>query len=88
MSFKFEKLEVWKEAQKFATLVYRKTVKFPVKEKYGLTSQIRRAAVSVSLNIAEGSDRKSDKDFTRYLRIAIGSLNEVVTIIYVANYDT
>ena len=58
-------------------LAYRVTARFPDAEKYGVVSQLRRAATSVPTNIAEGAGRKSDKDFARFLRIAIGSTNEV-----------
>lgn len=84
MSFRFERLEVWLKARLFAVETYRIASKFPKTELFGLTDQIKRAAVSVALNIAEGSDRKSDKEFVRYLRMAIGSLEEVVTALYIA----
>lgn len=83
MGFKFEDLKVWEEAVKFANKIYIVTKKFPKEEQYGLTSQMTRAAVSISLNIAEGEGRKSDKDWARFLLIALGSLNEVVTLLYV-----
>lgn len=66
------------------SLIYRITTGFPKSELYGLVDQLRRAAISISLNIAEGSDRKSDVDFKRFLRMAIGSVNEVVTGLYIA----
>ena len=75
----FEKLETWQKAIDFADTVYRLTRKFPEEEKFGLTSQMRRAAVSVASNIAEGSARYSRSDFARFLEIATGSLFEVVT---------
>ena len=84
MTFRFEKLTVWQDARHFATDVYRVTSRFPKEEKFGLTDQIRRASVSISLNIAEGSSRRSDKDFTRFLRVALGSLEEAVTGFYIA----
>jgi four helix bundle protein len=77
--FKFEKLEVWKDAREFASLIYKITSGFPAKEKFGLIDQLRRAAVSIALNIAEGSTRGSDPDFRRFLKMAQGSVNEVVT---------
>src|SRR5713226_604436 len=77
--FKFEKLDVWQRAIDFADLVYSKTKSFPSDERFGLTNQMRRAAVSVSSNIAEGSARISDTDFARFVEIATGSLFEVVS---------
>ena len=77
--FKFEKLDVWQKAIDFADLVYSKTKPFPSDERFGLTNQMRRAAVSVSSNIAEGSARVSDADFARFIEIATGSLFEVVS---------
>ena len=77
--FKFEKLNVWQKAIDFADLVYSKTKSFPSEERFGLTNQMRRAAVSVSSNIAEGSARVSDADFARFVEIVTGSLFEVVS---------
>lgn len=77
--FNFEKLEVWKEAIEFADLVYSLTRGFPDAERFGLTSQMRRAAVSISSNLAEGSARASRQDFARFVEIATGSLFEVVS---------
>ena len=77
--FKFEKLDVWQKAIDFADLVYSKTRSFPADERFGLTNQMRRAAVSISSNIAEGSSRISDADFARFVEIATGSLFEVVS---------
>ncbi len=84
MSFRFENLIVWQDARKFASNIYKLTKSFPSEEKFGITDQLRRAAVSISLNIAEGSDRKSDIEFRRYLRMAITSCEEVVTALYIA----
>ena len=77
--FPFEKLEVWQKTVGFAEAVYRLTKKFPDNERFGLTSQMRRAAVSIASNIAEGSARYSRNDFARFIEIATGSLFEVVT---------
>ena len=77
--FPFEKLEVWQKAIEFADTVYRITRTFPDDERFGLTSQMRRAAVSTASNIAEGSARFSRPDFARFVEIATGSLFEVVT---------
>lgn len=76
--FNFEKLEVWEKAVDFAGLVYRLTKTFPADERFGLTNQIRRAAASISSNIAEGSARPP-ADYVRFLGYATGSLYEVVT---------
>ena len=77
--FGFEKLEVWQKAIGFADTVYTITRDFPADEHFGLTNQMRRAAVSISSNIAEGSARVSRKDFSRFLEIATGSLYEVIS---------
>lgn len=77
--FNFEKLEVWQEAVSFADSVYAITRTFPDGERFGLTNQMRRAAVSISSNIAEGSSRSSRPDFARFVEIATGSLFEVVS---------
>jgi four helix bundle protein len=77
--FNFEKLEVWKEAIDFADLVYSVTRSFPNDERFGLTNQMRRAAVSISSNVAEGSSRSSRPDFARFVEIATGSVYEVVS---------
>jgi len=82
--FRFEKLTVWQLARKFVVEIYKLTRKFPKDELFGLISQLRRAAVSVLLNIAEGSDRKSDVEFIRFLRIALSSLEEVVSGLYIS----
>jgi len=84
MQFNFEKLEVWQLGMKMVGLVYRITKNFPSSEKFELTSQIKRAAVSVVLNIAEGSGRKTKKDFCHFLRISIGSVLETVTCLKIA----
>lgn len=82
--FRFEKLEVWNNAVDFAGFVYDATRPFPPDERFGLTSQMRRAAVSISSNVAEGSSRASDVDFARFIEIAYGSLMEVVSQAHVA----
>lgn len=84
MSFRFEKLTVWQDARIFAGRIYSLTKAFPASERFGLIDQLRRAAVSIALNIAEGSDRKSDAEFKRYLRMAISSCEEVVTALYIS----
>ena len=82
--FRFEKLEVWRDAREFVSLVYKTTAGFPAKERFSLVDQIRRAAISIALNIAEGSTKGSDPDFRRFLKMAQGSINEVVTGFYIA----
>jgi len=77
--FNFEKLETWQEAIQFADLVYELTRNFPDQDRFGLTNQMHRAAVSVSSNLAEGSSRQSRVDFARFVEIASGSLFEVVS---------
>lgn len=84
MSFRFEKLNVWKLAREFTTEIYKITKQFPKAELFGLTTQIRRAAISIVLNIVEGSDRKSDIEFKRFLRMSLTSLEEVITSLYIA----
>lgn len=84
--FNFEKLEVWKKAILFAGQVYRVTKSFPADERFGLTNQIRRAANSISSNIAEGSARPP-ADFARFIGYATGSLYEVVTQAAVARNE-
>lgn len=76
--FKFEKLAVWQKAIDFADLVYSESQIFPAEERFGLTNQIRRAATSISSNIAEGCAR-SDPDYARFVGYATGSLYEVIT---------
>jgi four helix bundle protein len=82
--FNFEKLEVWHKAIDFADLVYVDTRSFPSDERFGLTNQMRRAAVSISSNLAEGSSRHSKTDFARFVEIATGSVFEVVSQAFVA----
>ncbi len=83
--FRFEKFDVWRKAVDFASRIYRATSQFPSDERFGLTSQMRRAAVSISSNIAEGSSRSSDADFGRFVEIAYGSLMEVVSQAMIAS---
>jgi four helix bundle protein len=85
--FGFEKLDVWQKAVNYADTVYQVTSSFPDEERFGLTNQLRRSAVSVSSNIAEGSSRSSKADFRRFIEIAYGSLLETVSEIKVAQKE-
>ena len=84
MPYRFENLEVWKEARIFVNTIYSITKTFPKDERFSLISQLRRAALSVLLNITEGSDRKSDIEFIRFLRISYTSMEEVIAACYIA----
>jgi four helix bundle protein len=83
-AFGFEQLTVWQKAIEFADLICDVTESLPRAERFGLTSQLRRAAVSVSSNLAEGSGRGSKKDFSRFVEIAFGSVCEVVSQTHLA----
>jgi four helix bundle protein len=83
-AFRFERIEAWQLARAFTKAVYRASRGFPKEEMFALTSQIRRASVSISSNIAEGSGRNSDVDFAHFLEIAYGSLMEVVSQLFIA----
>ena len=78
MGFRFETLDIWQSAKEYANRVYAATAKFPRHEDYGLKSQMNRAVNSISLNIAEGSAKNSNKAFDFHLEIALGSAHEVV----------
>ncbi len=85
--FGFERLDVWQRSIKFAKQVYEVTRNFPQDERFGLTNQLRRAAVSISANLAEGSGRGSNPDFVRFIGISFGSLMEVVSHISIAKEE-
>lgn len=78
----YRKLDTWKSAIDLAKMIYNLTSNFPGEEKFGLTSQLRRAAVSVSANIAEGAERGYDRDFSKFLGIAYGPCCEVDSLLY------
>lgn len=78
MEYSFEKLDVWKKAKDFVVRIYKVTADFPEEEKFGLISQLRRASVSISSNIAEGSSRTSPDDQGRFYIIAYSSAIEVL----------
>ena len=81
----YRDLVAWKKAMDLAEAIYRQTAEFPLEERYSLTSQLRRAAVSVPSNIAEGQGRRtSDDEFVRFLKISLGSLCELETQIELA----
>ena len=80
----FSQLEVWRKAKALVVDVYKETTGFPSSEQYGLSSQLRRAAVSVAANIAEGTGRGSDQDFARFLEMALGSTAETRSHILLA----
>ena len=72
----FRQLKVWEKAHQLALAIYKATKEFPKEELYGLTSQIRRASMSIPTNIAEGCGRNTDAEFARFLQIAMGSASE------------
>ena len=78
-----KKLKCWEEGIALVKSIYLTSQSFPLEEKFGITSQIRKAAVSVPLNIAEGAARKSAKEFSQFLYIAEGSLSEIDTILII-----
>lgn len=80
----FEKLDVWQKSRLLVRDIYLITKSFPDDERFGLTSQIRRAMISVSCNIAEGTSRWSNKEKIRFIEIAYGSLMEVVNCLMLA----
>ena len=75
----YKDLELWKKSMDLVTVIYKLTADYPSQEKFGLISQIRRAAVSIPSNIAEGSSRNNTKEYVQFLYIANGSLSEVET---------
>ena len=79
-----ERLDLWKRSIDFVVAIYRLTDNFPKEEKFGLTSQLRRAAVSVAANVAEGAAKTSTKDFRRYLSNSQGSASEIETELQIA----
>ena len=77
----FRKLNVWEKAHELTLLIYQTSKKFPKEEMFSLTSQIRRASSSIPTNIAEGCGRGTDKDFARFIQIAMGSASELEYLI-------
>ncbi len=84
-TYSFEKLEVWQKAMILVKKIYKVTSDFPSEEKFGLISQIRRAAISVTCNLAEGSSRTSKKDQAHFTQLSFSSLMEVLNILIVSN---
>ena len=82
---RWAKLEVWKLADDLAFEIYKITQQFPKEEIYGITSQIRRSALSIPTNIVEGYSRKGDKELSRFVNIGLGSLAETKYLLYFSN---
>lgn len=80
----FRDLRVWQKAHALTLAVYRESARFPREERYGLTSQLRRAAASIGANLAEGRCRQTDPDFRRFVGIALGSAAEVDNFLLLA----
>ncbi len=78
------KLDVWQKSMELVRKIYQNTATFPKNEEYGLSSQMRRAAISVPSNLAEGAARKGNKEFKQFLNIAQGSLSELDTQVELA----
>ncbi|HUS03592.1 MAG TPA: four helix bundle protein [Chitinophagaceae bacterium] len=83
--YSFEKLECWQHARQLAVWVYTITKSFPTEEKFGIISQMRRAAISIASNIAEGTSRKSSKDQSHFSTIAYSSTIELLNDLIIAN---
>jgi four helix bundle protein len=81
----FKELLIWKKSRLFCSKIYNVTASFPNEEKFGITNQLRKASVSISSNIAQGASRNSNKDFARFLEIAIGSAYEVETQLLISS---
>lgn len=87
MAFRFEKLNIWQNANKYAHDIYEITKNFPKEELFSLSDQLKRAANSVGANIAEGSGSSSGKDFIHFLNIAIKSIYETVSFLFRAEQE-
>ena len=84
-TYAFEKMAAWQNSRRVAKTIYWATRNFPKEELFGITSQIRRSAVSISCNLAEGSGRFSEKDQNRFYEIAYGSALEVINLLIISN---
>ncbi len=84
MKYSFEKLEVWHDARELTKTIYKLTIRFPDVEKFGITNQMRRSAISVSSNIVKGSYRTSGRDKSNFMTIAYSSLMELLNQIIVS----
>jgi len=84
MAFRFESLEVFRLAIEYAEMIYRVTKNFPKEEVFGLTANVRRAATSIAMNLAEGAGRGTQKDFAHFVDVASGSLFETVAAVMIA----
>ncbi|MBK8547482.1 MAG: four helix bundle protein [Saprospiraceae bacterium] len=84
-TYNFEKLEIWQLSKNLTVMIYNTTKDFPDSEKFGITNQLRRAAVSIPTNIAEGVNKTSEKERSRYLQIAYGSSMEVISLLLISN---
>ncbi len=82
--FSFERLDVWQRGREFCKIIYKVSQKFPPDERFAATQQIRRAVLSITCNLAEGSSRHKSVEKARYTEIAFGSLMEVLNILIVA----
>ena len=80
----YKKLDVWKHSFELVALIYKETKEFPTDEQYGLVAQMRRSAISIVSNIAEGSSRSSFKDYYRFVEIAYGSAVELETQVLIS----
>lgn len=80
----FREYDVWKDSIEFVSSIYNVSNEFPENERYGITNQMRRAAVSIPSNIAEGASRSSEKDFGRFIEISIGSAYELETLLEIS----
>ena len=84
----FRQLKVWEKSHQLALAIYKATKEFPKEELYGLTSQIRRASMSIPTNIAEGRGRNTNAEFARFLQIAMGSASETEYQLLLSHYLT